>query len=90
MKEIHLALLNLVLCAGIFWACICRLNTEHAKLHRYVRAKYTILLAGAVLHGLQPTLLKSWPSIADVWFSAVVLAFLALNMRRWVKPHVNI
>lgn len=87
MNPIHLALINLVLCVGIFWACVCRLNSTHSKTHRTVRARYSILLAGSLMMGLQPTLMGSWPSIADTAFSAVVLGFLGLSMHRWKDTH---
>lgn len=85
MNPIHIALLNFFLCGGIFWSCICRLNSEHAKQHRSVRARYVILLTGSMVHGLQPTLLGTWPGAGGTVFSAGVLAFLGLSMHRWRK-----
>lgn len=78
-----LAVLNLIICAGIAWACICRLNSEICRRFRVARARYTILLGGAVASGLQPTLWDSWPTVGGVLFAACVLAGLAINVVRW-------
>lgn len=89
MKQEHIALINLVLCMGVFWSCVCRLNASPSKVYKTVRARYTLLLAAASLSGLQPTLLSTWPSWADVFFSGVVLAFLGLNMSKWRGGNEN-
>lgn len=83
MKQEHIALINLVLCMGVFWSCVCRLNSAPSKIYKTVRARYTLLLAASSLSGLQPTFLGTWPGWADVFFSAMVLAFLGLSMHRW-------
>ena len=43
-----LAMANLAICMGIGWACICRLNSHVARVHKLARARYALLLAGAV------------------------------------------
>ena len=78
-----LALANLVLCASIVWACICRLNTNLCKRLHAPRARYTLLLAGAVASGLQPVLFAAQPSVGTVIFSGCVLAGLVINVARW-------
>lgn len=78
-----LAVLNLVLCAGIAWACICRLNSEICRRYRAARAKYSLLLAGALASGMQPALWGSWPTVGGVLFAGCVLAGLAINVVRW-------
>lgn len=83
MKQEHIALINLLFCMGIFWSCVCRLNSNPSKIYKTVRARYTLLLGAASLHGLQPTFLGTWPGWADVVFSATVLAFLGLSMNKW-------
>ena len=87
MNPIHIALLNFFLCGGVFWSCVCRLNSEHSKQHRRARARYVILLAGSMVHGLQPTLFGTWPGSGGTVFSAMVLAFLGLSMHRWRKHY---
>lgn len=83
MKQEHIAIANLVMCLGIFWACICRLNTERSRLDRTVRAKYSLLLGGAIVMGFQPTLFGTWPSGGSTFFSGVILLYLALGVHKW-------
>lgn len=78
-----LAVVNLAICAGIAWACICRLNSEISRRYRLARARYALLLAGAMACGLQPTLWGSWPTVGTVLFAGCVLAGLAINVVRW-------
>ena len=78
-----LAMLNLVLCLGIAWACICRLNSEICRRWKLARMRYTLLLTGALAHGAQPLLFGSLPGVAGVIFSAGVFASLLLGVERW-------
>lgn len=85
-----LAMLNLAICMAIAWACICRLNSHVARVHKWARAKYSLLLAGAVASGFQPALWNSWTTVGDTIFSACVLAGLLINVARWhgaAHPH---
>ncbi|MBO0943369.1 hypothetical protein J1N44_17055 [Acidovorax temperans] len=82
-----LAVANLVICLAIAWACICRLNTDVCKHLLRPRARYTLLLAGALASGLQPVLFGAWPSVGTVFFSAAVLAGLLINVVRWSHDH---
>ena len=43
-----LAVLNLAICLGIAWACLCRLNDDVCKRLLRPRARYTLLLTGAL------------------------------------------
>lgn len=83
--EIHqfVAVVNLAFCAGICWACMCRLNTNVCRWYLTARLRYTLLLGAAVASGLQPLLWNQWPSIADATFSGAVLAGLIINVLRW-------
>ena len=81
-----LAMANLAICLAIGWACICRLNSQISRRYLLARARYALLLAGAVSSGLQPLMFGSWSSIADVIFNSAVLAGLALNVARWYAP----
>lgn len=74
-----LALLNFFACTCIGWACLCRLNTEKARLNRMARLRYTLLMAAATSSGLQPILWGEWPSWADASLSLAVCAWLALS-----------
>lgn len=78
-----LAVLNLMICLGISWACICRLNSEICRRFKLARVRYTLLLTGAMSFGLQPALWGTWPSGASVFFAATVLAGLVINVARW-------
>lgn len=81
-----LAMANLAICLAIGWACICRLNSQISRRYLLARARYALLLAGAVSSGLQPLMFGTWSSIADVIFNSAVLAGLALNVARWYAP----
>lgn len=78
-----LALLNLVLCLGVVWSCICRLNTDVCKTHIKARLRYTLLLVGAGTHGLQPILFGTMPGVAGVLFSVGVISHLVLGVDNW-------
>jgi len=78
-----LAVFNLVICLGIVWACICRLNTHVCRIYRLARARYALLLAGALASGLQPMLWGAWPTVGEAVFGACVFAGLAINVVRW-------
>lgn len=78
-----LAMANLAICGCICWACLCRLNSRICQAYRLARARYVLLLTGAVAAGLQPLLFNTWPNVASVIFAAAVLAGLGLNVVRW-------
>lgn len=81
-----LAMANLVICLGIAWACICRLNSDICRRYRLARARYALLLAGAMASGLQPLMFGTRSSTADVIFNSAVLVGMALNVARWWSP----
>lgn len=81
-----IAMANLAICLAIGWACICRLNSNISRRFRLARARYALLLAGAMSSGLQPLMFGTWSSIADVIFNSAVLAGLVLNVVRWYAP----
>lgn len=77
------AVVNLIFCLGIFWACICRLNTNVCRHYISARLRYTALMGVSVASGLQPLLWQEWPSVVDTVFSGVVLMGLVINVMRW-------
>lgn len=81
-----IAMANLAICLAIGWACICRLNSNISRRFRLARARYALLLAGAMSSGLQPLMFGTWSSIADVIFNSAVLAGIVLNVVRWYAP----
>lgn len=84
-----LAVVNLAICLGIGWACICRLNSEVCRRYKLPRARYSVLLAGAMSCGLQPVLWNSWPGAADLILSCSVLFYLVINVVRWYAPETK-
>ena len=82
-----LALINFASCLSINWFCLCRLNTEKARLYWGARLRYTLLQAAATSSGLQPLLWGEWPSVADAGLSATVCLWLALSSWGRFAPH---
>lgn len=83
------ALVNLLICGAIGWACICRLNSELCRLYKRPRARYSALLAGAVASGAQPILFGTMPGPGETIFAGSVLIYLLLNLELWFagKPY---
>ena len=77
------AILNWALCTGIGWLCIGQLNSCRCRENLYDRARYVLLLAGAMASGLQPLLFSTWPAWADVFMGFTVLFGMAINAVRW-------
>ena len=89
MKQEHIALLNMFFCMGIFWSCICRLNTKAARINRGLRARYSLLLCGALSFGFMPTWAGVWPGFFGLLCSVVVFVALCLNMHKWKDAHAS-
>lgn len=81
-----LAMINFTSCMGIVWFCICRLNTERARVHLGDRLKYTLLLATAISSALQPMLWGEWSSWSDAFMSFAVCLWLGLSSQRVHTP----
>ena len=77
------ALANWAFCSVIGLLCIGQLNSCRCRENQFDRARYALLLAGAMASGLQPVLFSTWPTWADAFMSAAVLAGLAINAARW-------
>lgn len=78
-----LALANLAACLGVAWVCICRLNTETCRRYLSLRARYVLLMTGALACGFQPLLFGYTPGEGTVLFSHAVLIALVLSLPRW-------
>ena len=78
-----LALANLVACLGVSWVCLCRLNTQACHVYLALRARYVLLMTGALACGFQPLLFGYTPGEGTVFFSHSVLLALVLSMPRW-------
>ena len=79
-----LAVINLAFCLGIVWACICRLNTQLCRKYLSARARYALLLTGALACGFQPVFYGYAPGIGTVLFTGSVLVGMILNLSRWL------
>lgn len=76
------ALLTLLFCAGIAWACVCRLNMIKSHHPTRVLVRYSLLLTVAVVYGLAPVLLQEWPGSAGTVFSGGVFSTMVLSLRQ--------
>lgn len=79
------SVVNLACCLGIVWACICRLNDHTCRHHLRPRARYSLLLAGALASGAQPLLFHTMPGPGETILAASVLAGLLINVGRWTN-----
>lgn len=84
-----LAMANLLICLCIAWACLCRLNSHICRAFKLARARYSLLLAGALASGAQPLFFNSWPTVGSVVLAAAVLVFVVINVVRWYPPHMK-
>jgi len=76
-----LAMVNLVLCLGIIWACIGRLSNAPCQQCKLTRLRWVLLLTAAQAHGLQPLLFQTWPDVAGALFAGAVWLHVALRWR---------
>ena len=82
------ALLNWAACSVIGLLCIDQLNGCRCRENLVDRARYALLLTGAMASGLQPVLFSTWPAWADVFSSFTVMGYLAVSAIRWrIKDH---
>lgn len=77
------ALLNWAACTVIGLLCIDQLNSCRCRENLVDRARYSLLLTGAMASGLQPVLFSTWPAWADVFSSVTVMGYLAVSALRW-------
>ena len=79
-----LALINLVLCAGIAWCCVCRIQRMSARSTRkLVRAAVAVLMGGAAASGFSPILFSEWPGPGHLVLSGGMLFLLVVSAREW-------
>lgn len=74
-----LSAITFLLCVGIVWVCICRLNSAESKHRKLVRLRHVTLLLGAVALGLQRVLWGEWPNIGSTVMAACLLIGLILG-----------
>ena len=80
------ALANLLLCSGIAWSCICRLNSDLCRCYMPPRARYTLMLTGSTACGLSPLLFSELVGLGTVLLSMTVAASLAISALWWPAP----
>lgn len=80
------ALLNWAACSVIGLLCIDQLNGCRCRENLVDRARYALLLTGAMASGLQPVLWGEWPSWSDAFMSFAVCLWLGLSSRRVHTP----
>lgn len=80
------AAINLLIaaaCAGIAWACLCRMDKMHAATKPLFRLKYTALASGSIAGALAPWLFPDAPRLGGLLFAVAVLAFLLMGASAW-------
>lgn len=77
------SLANLIFCAGIAYASICRLNTDLCRTHLVPRLRYALLGSGAFVCGLQPLFFGTSIAPGTAFFTCCVLSGMVLNVPRW-------
>ena len=81
--QVLLSVINFMICSGIGFACVCRLNSDICRLYKVVRTRYTFIMTGATIFGFQYFFFGTHPDVAGVILSSCVFASIVLNMSRW-------
>lgn len=76
-------LINFVLCAAIFWSCMCRLRLITRDTKESFRWLYIIVCNSAIASGLRGPLFGSVADWFDVISSAACLSLLLMSAHRW-------
>lgn len=76
--------LNLALCTGIGWACLCRIaSMSRETTCCHYRALYVLLAVAATASGFAPLLFREWPGPGQCLVSIAFLSYLAAGSSRW-------
>lgn len=73
---------NLVLCGGVVYMAITRLNVTTDETRPVIRAQFALLVGGGLTSGLQ-WLWGDVPSIGSLIMSAAVCLYMVLGWHRW-------
>ena len=82
--RVVLALVNLAICTGIGWSCLCRfaaMSRDTTCCH--YRALYVFVFVAASASGFAPWLFREWPGPGQIVLAFASLAYLAASARRW-------
>ena len=72
------AVVNLLVCIGIVWTCICRLRTDICRLNLLQRFKYSVLLPGGLIAGLPNLFFGEEAVKSTLVMSVSILIYLSL------------
>ena len=84
--QVLFSVINFMVCSGIGFACVCRLNSDICRLYKVVRTRYTFIMTGATVSGFQYLFFGTHPNIAELIMSSCVFASIVMNMSRWPSP----
>ena len=87
--QVLFSVINFMICSGIGFACVCRLNSDICRLYKVVRTRYTFIMGGATIFGFQYFFFGTHPNLAGVILSSCVFAYIVLNMNRWPTPQIE-
>jgi hypothetical protein len=72
-----------IACAGVAWACLCRMDKMHATTKPLFRIKYTLLASGSIAGALSPWMFPEVPRLGGLVFVLSVFAFLLMGATAW-------
>ena len=78
-----MAVVNLLVCIGIVWTCICRLRTDLCRLNLLPRFKYSVLLTGGLIAGLPNLFFGEEAVKSTLVMSFSILSYLFTNILTW-------
>lgn len=79
-----LILINMVLCCGIGWTCICRFSLMSASTtKRHFRAAYSLTFTVATASGWSWLLFGEPAGVAQTLMSAAMLFGLGVGVQNW-------
>ena len=79
----QVAVMNLLVCVGIVWTCICRLRTDLCRLNLLPRFKYSVLLTGGFIAGLPNLFFGEEAAKSTLVLSVSILTYLVTNILSW-------
>lgn len=78
-----MSFINLLLCTGIGWICLCRMKRMSTHTRPVFVWNYAALFTGATACGFQPLLFREFAGWGDLLISAAILSFIAGGRRAW-------
>jgi hypothetical protein len=76
------SMLNLAICSGVGFVCLCRINAMHIHVRFGVRLKYACYLGAATVSGIKP-LWGEWPDWGSVSVAFLLLIGLLSSSTAW-------